>query len=155
MRLSHIKKIIILEHMEDLWLHLRSDIHTNHLTVFYCGIGVVVEWIVYENSTNTITKAEEQIALVTKMLVSTAGPGASQEFYTPQHIPWTPLSSWNCYSKSSCFSVRNLMFWIIIQGIQYLYCLLLQTAKQRMVRSTYLCPLVVVTQHLEGCWCSM
>ena len=98
MRLSHIKKIIALEHMEDLWLHLRSDIYTNHLTVFYCGIGVVVEWIVSENSTNNITEAEEQIAMVTKMVVSTAGPGASQEFYTPQHIPWTPLSSWNWYS---------------------------------------------------------
>ena len=100
MRLSHIKKIITLEHMEDLWLHLCSDIHTHHLTVFYCGIGVVVEWIVSENSTNTITEAEEQIALVTKMLVSTAGPGAYQELCTPQHITWTPLSSWKWFSCS-------------------------------------------------------
>ena len=53
--------------------HIKTDI-----TVFYCGIGVVVEWIVSENSTNNITEAEEQIAMVTKMLVSTAGPGASQ-----------------------------------------------------------------------------
>ena len=33
-----------------------------------------------ENSTNNITEAEEQIAMVTKMLVSTDGPGASQLF---------------------------------------------------------------------------
>ena len=46
MRLSHIKKIITLEHMEDLWLHLHSDIYTHHLTVFYWGIGMVVAWIV-------------------------------------------------------------------------------------------------------------
>ena len=37
-----------------------------------------------ENFTNNITEAEEQIAMVTKMLVSTAGPGAFQELYTPQ-----------------------------------------------------------------------
>ena len=37
-----------------------------------------------ENSTNNITEAEEQIPMVTKMLVSTAGPGASQDLYTPQ-----------------------------------------------------------------------
>ena len=53
------------------------------------------------------------------------------------------------------FSNRDLICWIINHGIRYLYCLLCQTAKQRMVRSTYLCPLVVVTQHLEGCRSSM
>ena len=52
-----------------------------------------------ENSTNTITEVEEQIALVIKMLVSTAGPGDFQELYTPQHIPRTPLSSWNWFSS--------------------------------------------------------
>ena len=30
-----------------------SDIHTNHHTVFYCGIGVVVTWIVFESFTRT------------------------------------------------------------------------------------------------------
>ena len=28
-----------------------SDIHTHRHTVFYCGIGVVVKWIVFENFT--------------------------------------------------------------------------------------------------------
>ena len=58
-------------------------------------VMMMVIWVggrALENSTNTITEAEE---LVTKMLVSTTGPGYSQELYTPQHIPWTPLSSWN------------------------------------------------------------
>ena len=69
---------LFIDPMEDLWLHLCSDIYTNHLTVFYCGIGVVVKWIVSESFTNNITEAEEQIAaVVTKMLVSRAGPGAS------------------------------------------------------------------------------
>ena len=60
---------------KNLWLILL--VYTHHHTVYYCGIGVAVKWIVSENFTNNFTGAEERIF-----------------FRARKHWTWTKMNNW-------------------------------------------------------------